>query len=573
MDSSESSTPTTEASPRAYHARYSFDDIISLTSSTSDESSETNSFVYNQSNASSDSSQTSIASYKTEKTVNSRKSHYNTLPRHKYAGLEHLRPLQGPTSSDVDDASVLKTDLRDESHEANNSGSSASPTTEHDTTIDDILKTVERFRILSVGRSGVSKSSLINCVFCINNASVSHLKPGVSDIDQEHVSQENEYLVLHDSQGLEPGDLSNFRIVRKFLAERSHLALDLKDRVHGLWLCVETPTAGGRVFETGDEELLKFVQRIQIPIVIVFTQYDRLVRTKRAELKEDHPRMDDHTLESRSVEEASKAFEKCLQSLRQAMRRLNVQMPPYARVSVRPGHREDISELVEVTRKTVKERLQGDAWIIWAIAQRANLPVKIDACITTLGYTRSLSGGGRKLLRDCLTQIHKDIITCWNFKGKILYSEEFMQLMLYLVQDVIDGNQPHDSAPDRISQFVNLLTATDAPILPPVAILCFKSQFIQWLSTTVLGNEAPVQRLLFAYAVDLIRVLRELFDITLRPDALTTTWPDLKEALESYDRSPSRRHIHKSILSYTPHDGWILTAKDLSNKLRELLNK
>jgi uncharacterized protein YecE (DUF72 family) len=132
-------------------------------------------------------------------------------------------------------------------------------------------------------------------------------------------------------------------------------------------------------------------------MVIVFTQYDRLVRTKRLELKEEHPRMDDHMLDSRCVEEAWKAFEKCLQSLRQAMRRLNVQMPPYARVSgtfmpfalpgvnslvVRPGHREDISELVEVTRKTVKERLQGDAWIMWAIAQRANLPLKIEACIT-----------------------------------------------------------------------------------------------------------------------------------------------------------------------------------------------
>ena len=186
-------------------------------------------------------------------------------------------------------------------------------------------------------------------------------------------------------------------------------------------LCVETPTAGGRVFETGDEELLKFVQKISsafqisrfitlqprlqptsccqsVPIVIVFTQYDRLVRTKRAELKEDHQYMDDHTLDSRSVEEALKAFEKCLQSLRQTMGRLKIQMPPYARVSgtfvplhsvsdinrlsVRPGFQEDISEVVEVTRKTVKERLQGDAWIMWAIVQRANLPVKIEACIT-----------------------------------------------------------------------------------------------------------------------------------------------------------------------------------------------
>ena len=119
-------------------------------------------------------------------------------------------------------------------------------------------------------------------------------------------------------------------------------------------LCVETPTAGGMVpvFETGDEELLKLVQKLSsafsitcviitrptfryqsVPMVIVFTQYDRLVRTRRLELKDDYPNMDDHTLDSRSVKEAWKAFEKCLQSLRQALRRLNIQMPPCARVS------------------------------------------------------------------------------------------------------------------------------------------------------------------------------------------------------------------------------------------------
>jgi hypothetical protein len=74
--------------------------------------------------------------------------------------------------------------------------------------------------------------------------------------------------------------------------------------------------------------------------------------------------------------------------------------------------------------------------------------------------------------------------------------------------------------------------------------------------------------------VDLIRVLRELFDVTLGADAkLTTNWSDLKEAFERYERSPSRQHIHKSICSYTPPDGWILTANDLSNKLREWLHK
>lgn len=84
-----------EASPRVYEPRFSLDDI-SITSSTPNDIPETDSFIYNPSFASSD---TSIASYKTEKTVNSRKSRYNALPRHKYAGI--FRLPQGHGSFDV----------------------------------------------------------------------------------------------------------------------------------------------------------------------------------------------------------------------------------------------------------------------------------------------------------------------------------------------------------------------------------------------------------------------------------------------------------------------------------------
>ena len=69
-----------------------------------DDASETYSFVYDPSLATSG---TSIASYKTEKTVNSRKSRYNERPRHKYADCGHLRP-QGLMPLDVDHASILE---------------------------------------------------------------------------------------------------------------------------------------------------------------------------------------------------------------------------------------------------------------------------------------------------------------------------------------------------------------------------------------------------------------------------------------------------------------------------------
>ena len=69
---------------------------------------ETYSFIYPDRDFAS--SETSITSYKTERTVNSRKSRYNSRPRHKYAdcGPSYLRVPQNLMSSDVDDSEVRK---------------------------------------------------------------------------------------------------------------------------------------------------------------------------------------------------------------------------------------------------------------------------------------------------------------------------------------------------------------------------------------------------------------------------------------------------------------------------------
>jgi hypothetical protein len=66
---------------------------------------DTDSFIYNPSLSSNDTT-TSIASYKTEKSINSRKSRYNALPRRKYAGIGRLRLTPGLVSEAVDEASA-----------------------------------------------------------------------------------------------------------------------------------------------------------------------------------------------------------------------------------------------------------------------------------------------------------------------------------------------------------------------------------------------------------------------------------------------------------------------------------
>jgi hypothetical protein len=74
--------------------------------------------------------------------------------------------------------------------------------------------------------------------------------------------------------------------------------------------------------------------------------------------------------------------------------------------------------------------------------------------------------------------------------------------------------------------------------------------------------------------VDLIRVLIELFDITPRPElALTTTWTELRGAFEAYEQSQARRGIHKRMCAKTLQGKNALTAEDIGNKVRELLQE
>lgn len=432
----------------------------------------------------------------------------------------------------------------------------------------------------SVGRWEISPNQRVFGVTGVKSgAHVSDLKPGTADTNREFVSEENKYFTLHDSQGFEPGETDNFDIVSQFVLQRSKEDLPLKDRLHAVWLCTETPTAGGRVFETGDEKLLKLAHKIQTPIVIVFTQYDRLVRTKKYEL-ESKPGISSEELVKQSAEKAQAAYDACLQSVKQTMDRLNIPMPCCAKVSIRRTYEGTVSSLIEDTRDLVKERLEGDAWIMWAMAQRKSLPIKLDACINCMNrqwivLAGSIPGLGQVLLRECLKKIHRDIIICWNFKDEkeILISDEFKQLMLYLVQDVQSEprgtNRPKPKL-DPISQFVTLMTAASSAFAPPVAILGLTYVFLEWLSDAILENKPRVQQLLMAYTADLMKVLRELFYFTLKPDlTLTVNWDGLKEAFATYEYSSSRQNIHNTIRSNTH----ILSPDLVDDQLHELLDE
>ena len=70
-----------------------------------------------------------------------------------------------------------------------------------------------------------------------------------------------------------------------------------------------------------------------VPVVVVFTQYDQLVRTKKSELEDENDSMDSKALDHQSTEEAQKALATCVQSLKQTMGALATPMPDYVNVS------------------------------------------------------------------------------------------------------------------------------------------------------------------------------------------------------------------------------------------------
>ena len=129
----------------------------------------------------------------------------------------------------------------------------------------------------------------------------------------------------------------------------------LSPRAYRSRLCTETPTAGGRVFEAGDDKLVQLAHTKSstfpaiivhphahnaynnidqiVPLVVVFTQYDRLVKTKIKQFQRKNKNTTIDAAKQQGEVDALEALRVCVESLERSMKKLDVTMPPYAKVS------------------------------------------------------------------------------------------------------------------------------------------------------------------------------------------------------------------------------------------------
>ncbi len=121
--------------------------------------------------------------------------------------------------------------------------------------------------IAVIGRSGVGKSSLINRVFGENLAATGSGMP----ITRYYQRYANQYLVLYDTPGWEPGSEGEIRFyhdTQEFLSR--YRTLIPTDHIHVIWYTIDAP---GARFTSFDAQLIGQLLR-NYPVIITLTKCD-----------------------------------------------------------------------------------------------------------------------------------------------------------------------------------------------------------------------------------------------------------------------------------------------------------
>ncbi|KAJ7318725.1 hypothetical protein DFH08DRAFT_891821 [Mycena albidolilacea] len=409
-----------------------------------------------------------------------------------------------------------------------------------------------RLRILVVGKSGAGKSALINAVFGVEGATpVSHRTPGVHNIDTPFSFPQNDRIIIHDSQGFEPGEEGNIKIVSDFIDRRSKMPA-LADQLHAIWVCAEIPFAGGRLFEKGVERIL-LEYRGNLPIIVVFTKLDVLREDQgnklEKQLEQQGQEMDDDQFEAElDTIVASAVQDLCFEPLCALM----LSEPPkwVATSTTDARYKTTIADLVNLALELTKI---DKVWIEMAIAQRSSAQASIDASIR-VGRKRYWRGLISDIflgftMRSVLEVLQKDIVNVWNMHDpeKHLQKPEFLALLSALVEDLSDEATNNYPLTEKAMQAIIEHPAAII-IAGPTAVVVL---FAEWVRGTFKKTKSSI-RCLVAFIIDLTLTMDTLFYLVLSRGQTPIKIALVNSALRMYNNR--KAPVHASIKAWV--DGW-----------------
>ncbi|KAJ6526124.1 hypothetical protein DFH09DRAFT_1187987 [Mycena vulgaris] len=434
-----------------------------------------------------------------------------------------------------------------------------------------ILRDCPQFRVLVVGKSGAGKSSLIGHTFGVDVKSVSTDQRGECNIYTESQSPQNSRFVLYDSMGFEPGNVKNLQDVKTFISDRSGARVTLKERVHSIWLCIQVPRAGGRALETGDEEIVDLALAHNVPVVVVFTQHDKLLSMINSKLPE--PGRTREEIYKLCAEKAQPIFhECCMIPLAELGAKLRFELS-WVRTSglseKRPNpDREALYNLVNTACSLVQKDMGVDASIVYAMAQRASAELEINTSVEYwTGLASSAHFPGWTLL-ECLETVHKEMTESWNFYDPHdhLINNEFMDQVKKIAQlatpDEAEAkswfnNEDREAAQTWIGLAGATLAVHAAPVIGALGVTAWFTKFV----ADLYHNTPETLRCFMAYLIDLTLVLHELFYVLPIASPRTVTEDTIATAFERYNNSDLGR-VHSEVCRHVSTGDWKYEASE-----------
>ncbi|GAB1318542.1 hypothetical protein MFIFM68171_08752 [Madurella fahalii] len=251
----------------------------------------------------------------------------------------------------------------------------------------DLPESCDKFRILIIGKAGVGKSTICSKVFGIppKQAGVSHYSIGTTKDRIWHpitFEGTNENLILHDSGGFEAGDMGCVNEITKFINFRK-TQHRLADQLHCIWYCISC--SSNRPIQEAELEFFQKTDVGNIPVVVVFTQFDKLVdgafinelrRQMNSGVQPDIP----HIQKLAYNAAVSEYVENYLGQFERTFGRRNRVIT--ARIGIRPGDDLDgnsvagVGTLVKETREIL---LEDGLKLLWTAAQAHSADMKLQS--------------------------------------------------------------------------------------------------------------------------------------------------------------------------------------------------
>jgi GTP-binding protein EngB required for normal cell division len=419
-------------------------------------------------------------------------------------------------------------------------------------TFEDITDDCPQIRILVLGKTGCGKSSLINKVFGVELAEISHDLPGKARINAEFRHSSNNRFILHDSEGFEPGEDAKFDTVKHFIEDRTRSEMSPEARLHVIWICISVSVANDRAIETGVEEIFKMSQERNLPAIVIFTKYDKLVTKAILEAGPAKAHLRDEEMWQYGKDEANKdAKNLCIRPWREAVGKAPLM------VSTKERFKETIQNLIvatdlEIQRQTGISSHTEASSLNFAAAQRLNNGIKIDASIDIgrLNYWSKLlskSDFTGKQLRQCLYVIHRDIVSVWNIRNSsYLAGDDFRVKMTVLVDDLVaNPNTPTPSDGLTVATVAALASAALNPAGIVILVVGSAVLIAKWIFDFYQNTSHNIACIM-AYIVDLTILMHRLSEIEMSEQRVIST-------LQDYARSGEIAQVHNDIRAFSGH--------------------